>query len=274
MTVGDASIARDARPEHGALTFFVAAFAFTWLPQLPSLLALWGVLPGPPERFLPLAGLGAFGPMLAAIYAARRESGREGVKALFRPLRAWRVGPVWYVLAPLLSGAIFVASAAVYRLLGGRFDGPWVYLPTEAPRLVALVVFPIGEELGWRGFAQPRLQRRYGPLAASAVIGLAWALWHGPMFALAGVGGPLVLATLVPFFVAGSVVFAWAYNRAGGSVWMAVLLHVGAHLNNTNRSLPGDATPLLLHTAGYCAVALALVLIDREAWRKSAAVAG
>lgn len=266
--------APQACSRRGTLTFFLAAFAFTWGPQLPSLLALWGVLPGPPERFLPLAGLGAFGPMLAAIVAAYRESGKEGVRALFRPLPGWRVSPVWYALAPLLSGAIFIASAAVYRLLGGRFDGPWVYLPTEAPRLVALVAFPIGEELGWRGYAQPRLQRRYGPLAASAVIGVAWALWHGPMFALSGVGGPLVLAAMLPFFVAGSVVFAWGYNRAGGSAWMAVLLHVGAHLNNTNRSLPGDVRPLLLHTAGYCAVALALVLIDRGAWRRPVAPAG
>ncbi len=257
------------RVQQSTTFFFVAAFALTWLPQLPALLALWGVLPGPFERYLPLGGLGAFGPMFAAILAARRESGREGVRALFRPLKTGRVGPGWYLAAPLLSGAIFVAAMAVYRALGGHHAGPWIYPPTDAQRLVAMVVFPFGEEVGWRGFALPRLQRRYGPLAASVVVGLAWGFWHAPMFALAGITDPLTLATMVPFFVAGSVVFTWVYNRTGGSLLIAVLLHMGAHINNSHRSLPGDVTPSLLHTAGYCVVALALVLADRKAWRTS-----
>ncbi len=266
MTTVDEPAPRDPQP---TAFFFVAAFALTWLPQLPALLALWGVLPGPFERYMPLGGLGAFGPMVAAILAARRESGRDGVRALFRPLKTWRVGALWYPTALLLSGAILVAALAVYRALGGHYTGPWVYPPSDAQRLVAMVVFPIGEEIGWRGFALPRLQRRYGPLLASVVVGLAWGLWHGPMLALAGITDPLTLVTMVPFFLAGSVVFTWVYNRTRGSLLIAVLLHMGTHLSNSHRSLPGDATPALLHTVGFCVVALVLVLADRRAWRRS-----
>lgn len=237
--------------------FFVLAFALTWGPQLPALLALWGALPGPPERFLPLAGLGAFGPMLAAILVARAEPG--GVRALFRPLGAWRVAPHWYPIALGLSGGVYIAALAVYRLLGGHDVGPWVYPPADAQRLVAMAVFPLGEEIGWRGFAQPRLQRAYGPLRASVIVGVLWGAWHLPMFALAGITAPSVLAGLVPFFVAGSVAFTWIYNRTGGSLLLAVIAHVGAHLSNPHRVLPGQTTPFILQTLGFCALALVLV---------------
>lgn len=249
------------------VAFFALAFAITWGAQLPGALAAVGILPGPVERYLPLMGLGAFGPALAAWRCARAEGGREGGRALLRPLRAWRVGAGWYVFALAHSGAAFVAGMAVYEAVTGRDVGPWFYVPHEAATLTAALVFSLGEEIGWRGYALPRLQRVVGPLAASALIGAAWCAWHALMFVASGSSLGL-LASLLPFFVAGSVVYTWIYNRTGGSLLLVVLAHIGAHLNNSNKPLPANVTPVMVHSAAYVALTAAVVLLDRRAWRR------
>ncbi len=249
------------RKQRKTAAFFLAAYAITWLLQLPAVLALRGVIAGPPERFMGLVGLGAFGPMLAAMLAARLEG--SGIRALFRPMRTWRVGWQWYAVALFLPGAIFTCGMVVYALAGGAHGGPFFYVPTDAPHILAMIVFPLGEEVGWRGFALPRLQERFGPLAASVIIGVLWGLWHIPMFVLSGI--PLSLfGILLPFFVAGSVVFTWVYNHTSQSLLLAVLVHVGVHLNNSHRALPGNVTPVVVHTVAYVIVAAAIILVDRS----------
>ena len=152
---------------------------------------------------------------------------------------------------------------AVYALFASRDAGPWLYPPRNTQQVLALLLIPLGEELGWRGFALPRLQARFGALRASLVLGVAWALWHFPVFLLAGIT-PSTLPWMFPFFTAGSVVFTWLYNRGG--LWLAVLAHAGAHLNNSHHALPADATPMLVHTAAYCLLAFAVLLFDRSAF--------
>jgi len=249
----------------GTALFFAAAFAITWALQLPAAFAQLGLLAGPFERLMPLAGVGIFGPLLAAVLATRLEPGSGGVRALFRPLLAWRVGAGWYVVALALPGAILTGSLAVHALAAGH-DVRWTYFPADAQHIAALVVVPFAEEIGWRGFALPRLQRRHGAIAGSLILGVLWAIWHLPMFLAAGV--PIsILPAMLPFFAAGSVTLTWIYNRTGGSLLLAVLAHMGAHLDNSHAALPGDATPVLAHTVGYVVVAVVLVLADRRVWR-------
>ncbi len=245
--------------------YFLLAFAFTWALQLPALLALWGVIAGPPERYMNLVGLGAFGPMAAAMVAARVEG--TGIVALLRPLGRWRVGLRWYVAALALPGAIFVAAAALFNLFG--HDEPLFYLPDSVPFALAAVVFPLGEEIGWRGFALPRLIDRHGPLPASAVLGVMWTLWHIPMLTLQGVS-PWLYGVFVPLMVGGSVLFTWLYRHTGGSLLIAVLAHAGGHLNNPGHALPARWLPVALHASAYVLFAAALVAADPRGWRRAA----
>jgi membrane protease YdiL (CAAX protease family) len=253
-------------PHRRALPFVLTTLAITWTLQLPGVLARHGVIPGPFERYLLPLGLGALGPLLAAVLVVRREQGAAGVRALVRPLATRGVAAPWYLVALALPGALLVAGFAVYAVLAGRAPTRWVYPPSDAPSVVAAVVFPLGEEVGWRGLALPRLQDRYGALRGSLLVGVAWAVWHLPMFDIAG-QTPALVALSVPFFLAGSVVFTWMYNRTRGSLLIAVLLHVGAHLTNSNKPLPADATPAVVHTLAFVVAAALLVALDRKAFR-------
>jgi len=93
------------------------------------------------------------------------------------------------------------------------------------------------------------------------MLGVLWTFWHVPMFVLADV--PLTLLPLfVVFFVAGSVFFTWIFNHTRGSLLLAYLAHVGAHLNNSHAALPSNLTPLLVHTTTYVALAILLIAFD------------
>jgi membrane protease YdiL (CAAX protease family) len=258
-------------PAGGTALFFAVAIAICWLGLLPVVLARLGVIPGPAERYVAGAPFAVFSPMLAAILAARLERGGPGVRAIFRPVRTWRVGVVWYLAALGLPGACLVAGAAVYKLLGGSGEVRLLFLPDNAQYIAAALIVPIGEEFGWRGFALPRLQKRFGALTASVILGVGWGVWHIPQFIMADILSPGTLAILVAFFVPGSILYTWVYNHTRGSMLIALLMHVGAHLNNAARSLPGNTTPIVIHAVSLVVVACALVLVDRKAWRSAPA---
>jgi membrane protease YdiL (CAAX protease family) len=137
--------------------------------------------------------------------------------------------------------------------LGGR-AGPSAYFP-DAGALVAGVVISVAEEVGWRGYALPRLEERFAPFAASVLLGIAWSLWHVPMFV--GQGIPLgVMPLMLILLVGGSLLMTFIAHGTGGSLLLAVVAHLAAHLNNSNRALPQDATPLVVHAIAYAGLGL------------------
>ncbi len=251
--------------------FFATALGMIGLLQLPALLAKGGVIAGPIERYMLPALLGGFSPLVAAIVAARLESGPAGVRALFARLRVGPIGFAWYIVALGIFAAIYVAGTAVYRFLGGSDAGRWLYPPESAQHVAALFMMPLVEEPGWRGFALPRLQPRYGALGASLVLGVLWALWHTTMFILQGVT-PLTFVVSIFNIVCGSVIFSWLYNRTRGSLLIAVLAHVGVHWNNPVHALPEQPTPFIVYTVAGAVAAVVLVLADRNAWKEDRTV--
>jgi uncharacterized protein len=248
-----------------------AAFVFVTLATstsllLPAALARRGILAARPERFAPLVVLGYFAPTLAAALLSATEKGEGGVRKLFRQLGRWRVDPRWYVIALALPGAVFVASKAVVTLATGAAAGPWVYLP-DAQRIAAMLVIPLADQVGWRGFAFPRWQARYGSLNASLVLGVAWGLWHVTKQELVGVSPPLALIfVMVGLFAAANVVLTWIYNHANRSLLLVVVAQGGFYLNNPSQALPDHLAPLAIQASGYCVLALALGLLDRRAF--------
>jgi membrane protease YdiL (CAAX protease family) len=214
-----------------------------------------GLFAGEVAAWLPLAMLGVFGPAVAATLVVAREGGWAAVRQLYAGLAAWRVPVRFYVIGLLLPAAALSGILWLLRLAGR--EGPILYFPDGA-HLVAAVVVALGEEIGWRGFALPRLQQKLPEFAASGVIGVLWTLWHVPMFVAAGVPLSLLLVMAL-YFTGGSLLFTWLFNRSGASLVVVVVAHLGAHLNNSHRALPGDVIPLVVQAIVYAALGLLLM---------------
>lgn len=238
----------------GTLEFFTLTFAITWGLQLPGVLAQRGLLPGNPNAYLPAAGLGIFGPLAAATILTWREGGAAAVRALYGRLLLFRVHVGWYLLA-LLPAALLTGGLSLLNQAGR--SGPLGYFPALGA-LVFGVVISVAEEIGWRGYALPRLERRFGGFGAGSLLGVLWCFWHVPMFLGAGVPMSLMLVMLL-HLVGASLLMSFIARGTGGSLALAVVAHLAAHLNNSHRALPGEVVPLVVHAIVYGALGLALM---------------
>jgi len=165
------------------------------------------------------------GVSIAAIAAAALIDGRSGVGALLRRVTVWRVGVRWYLIALLGPVALLAAAASVNVLAGAQVvtEGPlvdWLELGQLFVVQVVGVFFGAWEELGWRGYALPRLLKRVSPLVASLGVGVLWAIWHFPLF----LSGELPLADAASLVVL-SVLFTAVFVRTKQSVLIAFLMH-------------------------------------------------
>jgi membrane protease YdiL (CAAX protease family) len=193
--------------------------------------------------------LGTFAPSVVGLLLTRRHEGPSGVRALIARATRGDVPWGWYVFAAGFLAAIKLVDAAIVRLVTGawpRFGAlPWIVIP-----FVIAVSTPVqaGEEIGWRGYALPRLASRLGLAWASLLLGVLWAVWHLPLFFVRdtdtyGQSFPLYLTQVVAI----SVVIAWLWARTRGSLLLPMLLH--AAINNTKDIVP-SGEPGARHTFG------------------------
>jgi uncharacterized protein len=233
---------------HPLVVFFVLAYALTWpLIPLVSVSPLWG--------FPAL-----FGPALAAVVVAAVTDGRPGLNDLLGGLVRWRVGARWYAVALGLPMILALTAAGLHLLVSARTS-----IDFGGLSVLNFVVFVliVGEELGWRGYAFPRLLAERSALVASLILGALWGAWHLPTFFVPGAPqNGLPFSAFVVLTVAYSVVIGWVYVHARGSVLIASLMH-GA-INLSQGFFLGGVDPAReywLLAAVYCAAALALALV-------------
>src|SRR5215218_2140616 len=207
---------------HPLISFYVLTYAITWLLWAP-LVIFGGSLPGPLAFVLRL--LGSLIPSTLGLVFIGLLRGRPGVRRVLRRLVHGRIGLRWY-LAVLALAMLVPLAVGVSVLMGG--DTPVVDNTIFGVLfLFAFMIFPgsaLGEELGWRGFALPRLQARHSALKASLIIGIPWGCWHLPIWLTDNDGHPISL--FVPFVIAvsaTSVICTWLYNSTGGSLLIIVL---------------------------------------------------
>ena len=168
---------------HPLVTFFMLAYALTWIPVALVLVATQlGVLPANSPVVSITSRLISFGPAIAAVIATAAVSGLAGVGQLLRRLVQWRVGVQYYlfavfgILLALLIGAMVMFRGAPLAASAGQWQTVvLLFLPTVA---VAAITTGLGEETGWRGFALPRIQSRHGAMLATLIVGVLWGLWH------------------------------------------------------------------------------------------------
>ncbi len=234
----------------GTGLFFALACAITWVLAAPAALA-WMQHQTPSPGAMACAGLSAFGPLLAAVAVA---GPRHELRQVFG---RWRADPAWILLALFTPLLVHLAATALYAAIGGR-PAQWFYPPRTPETIAALVVFSLGEEFGWRGFAHPRLAARFGVVRGSLILGAVWGLWH-LMYSITpdaagfdALGFALLLASLPPY----ALVVAWLFERTNRSMAVAIAFHAGGHLDNFGRAPRTDLRLHLLHIAVVVVVAI------------------
>jgi membrane protease YdiL (CAAX protease family) len=237
---------------HPLITFFVLTYALTW-------------------GFLPLGIFGATGPLIAALIVIPITQGWAGLRELGSRMIRWRVRWYWYALAIGLPLAVFLVIVALNVALGApapslaQFSPWYAVIAVFAVRLVDPLDGPMGEEPGWRGFAQPRLQANRSPLLATLILALLVAIWHAPLLLPQFGGSPLeLLATFAVTFW-----YAWLFNRTGGSVLMTLVAHSTQGIVQTSAFWAAEAAAtrvVLLETVVWCVVAIGLVIFDWRFW--------
>lgn len=225
---------------HPFLAFFILAFTGSWLFFAPMLIGQdgLGLLPYsvPFWLYVVLFLAASFsGPTVAALVVTAARDGKPGINRFLRRYGQWRVGWRWYLLFLVGFPALYLVPASFW--LG---TAPWQALVQQWPTLFtvylpAVLLFPAvinwGEEAGWRGFAQAHMQKQYGALPTSLLVGLLHGLWHLPVFIL--VTGP---AALGPFdlsefllntlmIMSLTLIWTWIFNGAQQSILIASLMH-------------------------------------------------
>jgi uncharacterized protein len=262
-------------------SFFVMTYAFTWLVWSPWVLGQdgAGLLPinisQTASGYLNATAILA-GPTLSAFIMTVTTEGREGVRRLLGRLVLWRVGFRWYLFALIGVPLIMLVGTMVYSMelpnlaaLGGP-SYLLGYLASFA--LVTVLGGPLLEEIGWRGFALPRMERLHGPLLASLILGVLWALWHLPEFlvpswaASSGGGSILSIILFIVFAITVTVVITWVFNNTRASVLLAILVHssIDTFTIPLAAIFPAwaiaSALPLMI---GFGVVAVVLIVLTR-----------
>jgi uncharacterized protein len=211
------------------LWFFLLAFGISWLGMLPLTLYGRGIFTFTSPVFNVIGGLG---PTIAAVIVVAALRGGDDIKGLFHPLTWGRVGIQWYLVA-FLGMVVLAGVGLVFLSLfndvspdWGQF-GPWFMV---IPLFLINLFSNVWEEIGWRGFALPRLQTRHNALTASLILGALWAIWHFPL--LLDPSNPMSefpLFSVLINMIAMSVIYAWLYNNTRGSLLLVTLFHASSN---------------------------------------------
>jgi len=217
----------------GLLPFFLLTFGYTW--GLGALLVLFpkqiGPLIGPISLDNPVVMTAVYSPSAVAVLVSLYY-GRASLADLFARLLRFKIGLFWYVAPVVGIWAICFAAGYLSTAIYGT-KPPVFPAIAQWPSLLwlGLTAFlvdpgPLGEELGWRGFALPRLLERFNGLTAALVLGVVWGIWHLPAFFLSGMPqSQISFPAFMVSIVAASVIITYVVNRAGGSVLPAILIH-------------------------------------------------
>jgi uncharacterized protein len=223
---------------HPLAAFLILTYSLSWALWIP--LAIFRDAASGPYGPITLL-LGSNIPSAVAIVLTAVGLGKSATRKLLGRLLIWRVGWRWYLVL-LAPTALVVGTITLVAVTRG---GPTAALAVpllSAIITVAFMTFPgsaLGEEIGWRGFALPRLQFRRTALTASLVVGTLHGLWHLPLWLRGEPDHPL---SLYPAFLiqalALSVIYTWLYNSSKGSLLLVVLFHTATNAPLTLVLLP------------------------------------
>jgi membrane protease YdiL (CAAX protease family) len=228
------------------LGFFFLSFVISWVLWIPLLyghfMYEWKTWEGDSWTNIRtmLGILGSLGPALSAIILTYSLDGKEGVRLLLKRILLWRVNVVWWIIgfyawwliASIISSLLQLAPFQNIALQFGfsLINIPVIIFLLQMPLLIGMV----GEELGWRGFALPRLLDKFDPIVSSFILALPWILWHIPLSVFQEWTGniPIIQFLLkhALLILPLTLIFTWFFQKSKGSVLLVIVFHKAFNL--------------------------------------------
>lgn len=217
------------------ILYFALAYFISWLIWLPLILPEYGIdtLPVLPKYH---HYLGSFGPMLAAFIVRYSSEGWSGVKDLLKRLLSWKINWIWFFIVLIVPVLLVIAAGFTDQLINNQeFNMRGFSTNDEFPQFGAagyflfnLFTFGIGEETGWRGYALPKLQKKFSALTSTLLLSVGWASWHIPAFIYRPLYSQMDVAGIAGFFISlvmGGILLTWLYNSSKGSLLIVAIFH-------------------------------------------------
>lgn len=218
---------------HEVLSFVFFTFLFSWI--------MFGIfykesLSITYNRNLNVADvLGGFGPSIVSIILTGFLYKKEGLKALFARLTKWKYNPIYYVIVAFGCIALDYIFYFICKFFGSDCEIAFNARPDYLLKSFIFILFiggPLGEEIGWRGFLLPRLQRKLNPFYSSIILGIIWSCWHLPLFFIVGTSQyrhSFIKFTIV--IIIQAIIITWIFNRTNGSLIFPILFHTFYNMN-------------------------------------------
>lgn len=244
--------------------YFILALGWSWLFWLPVVFTGMdiSVTPG-----IVLFIIGIFGPAVSGILLTYLTGDQQERREYWSRLTSFtRIRPRWYAIIILIAPVCSVLAILTGFVIKGKIHSvdtavsyvthPLTIIPFA---MVTMIYGPLPEELGWRGYALDRLQRKWNALSSSLVLGVIWAVWHMPIFFMRGSLLSEVLplwstqfwVSMGPGILAIAVIMIWIYNNTQRSTLAAILFHFMMNFTLEFLRLPGDLkTSWLLSRCG------------------------
>ncbi len=251
--------------------YFIATISMTWLFWIPYAILENGGLPDSiPGPVLEI--LGASGPLVVATILVALREGKRGLRTLYGRLLRFRVRWYWWLVAlivPFLVHWVPVLIADSLGLVSAQYDNFGGPFPVALLSLLPWFVLFSLEEVGWRGYALPKMQESRSALRSGILLGIGWGFWHAPLAFVPGAvpGAASVwvkIAAIFLFMIMMSLLWTWIFNNTRGSLIMANFFHVFINTSWDWLELPDDPEWLF---EWILPSLIAIVIISVVAWR-------
>jgi uncharacterized protein len=245
--------------------FLIFAFLFSWLVEflLIAIRNRWLEISLP----MGLHYLASFGPMLSAILVTWLADGHRGLAELWARITKWKANKNMVIFSLLSPFAFYLVGLLVNFIITSEWPdfsllGQVNYLPNLGlvAILLWLATFGFGEEIGWRGFALPRLQKNHDALTSAFILGLIWITWHVPAFFYNETYtemSPFLLFGMSIGILLGSVMLTWLYNSTGGSIFFVAIWHGLFDFFSASQSNGPWVAPII----SFCIIFLAIRIL-------------
>jgi membrane protease YdiL (CAAX protease family) len=175
----------------------------------------------------PMIVIAAFGPMMGAFVSLRSLNGKGAIRKYVKSFLSLKFGWKAWILMFAVLGLSSCAAWLIPELFGANRYPPYMPVYMFPPYVLLMVFFGGGqEEIGWRGYISPLLEKKFGLIAGSLILGIVWGMWHIPLWFIPGTGQS---STPFPAFILLTIglsyFFSWIVEASGRRLFSALVAH-------------------------------------------------